>query len=102
TLQCLNKGFLIREVEIPYRRRPEGSYSKLRTFTDGFRVMKAILIIFRDYRPFLFFGSLAAILFLIGIASGSVVLVEFLETRYITHVPLAIFAVGCVLSSFLM
>jgi glycosyltransferase involved in cell wall biosynthesis len=102
TLQCLNKGFVIREVEIPYRARPEGSHSKLRTFTDGYRVVKAILIILRDYRPLLFFGSLAIFFLLIGIATGSVVLIEFINTRYIRHVPLAILAVGCVLSSFLM
>ena len=102
TLQCLNKGFVIREVDIPYRARREGSHSKLRTFSDGYRVVKAIFIIFRDYRPLLFFGSLAGLLFLTGVASGSVVVVEFIHTRFITHVPLAILAVGCVVSSLLL
>ncbi|HUJ79956.1 MAG TPA: glycosyltransferase [Nitrospiria bacterium] len=102
TLQCLNKGFVIREADIPYRARHAGSHSKLRTFSDGYRVIKAIFIIFRDYRPLLFFGLLAGFLLLIGIASGSVVVIEFIHTRFITHVPLAILAVGCVVSGFLM
>jgi glycosyltransferase involved in cell wall biosynthesis len=102
TLQCLTNGFVIGEIDIPYRERPQGSFSKLRTFRDGYLVLKAILIIFRDYKPLWFFGSLAAFFFLIGIASGSVVVTEFIETHYITHVPLAIFAVGCVLSGIVM
>ena len=102
TLKCLNYGFVIEEVDIPYRKRPEGSFSKLSTLSDGYRVLRAIMIIMRDYRPFLFFTSLAAILFAVGLASGMVVVMEYIDTRYISHVPLAILAVGCVLSGLLM
>ena len=102
TLQCLKRGFVIEEVDIPYRERPKGSFSKLRTFRDGYRVLNAIIVIFRDYKPLVFFGLLSFLLFIAGVASGSVVVLEFIETRYITHVPLAILAVGCVLSSLLM
>jgi glycosyltransferase involved in cell wall biosynthesis len=101
TLQCLNKGFVIEEISIPYRERPQGSYSKLRTLSDGCLVLKAILIIFRDYKPLLFFGLLSVFFLIAGVTSGTVVIREFLETRYITHIPLAILSVGLVLSSLL-
>lgn len=102
TLKCLNYGFLVEEVDIPYRKRPEGSFSKLSTLRDGFRVLKAILIIMRDYQPFFFFSSVAAVVFLIGIAGGTVVVLEYIESRFITRVPLAILSVGCVLSSLML
>jgi glycosyltransferase involved in cell wall biosynthesis len=102
TLQCLNNGFLIEEIDLPYGERPVGSASKLSTFRDGYKVLKSIMLIFRDYRPFLFFSILAASFFLAGIAAGSVVVTEFISTRYITHVPLAILATGFILLSVLM
>jgi glycosyltransferase involved in cell wall biosynthesis len=55
TLQAATKDFVIREVPIQYGSRPEGSYSKLNTFSDGFLVLKAIFIIFKDYKPLIFF-----------------------------------------------
>lgn len=102
TLQCLNNGFVIEEIDIPYRERPAGSFSKLNTFRDGYRVLMSIFTIFRDYKPLLFFTLIAGILFLAGAASGAVVVAEFIKTRFITHVPLAILAVGCILSGLLM
>jgi glycosyltransferase involved in cell wall biosynthesis len=102
TLQCLNKGFVIKEIDVPYRKRPQGSHSKLRTLSDGFLVIKAIFIIFRDYKPLSFFGLLAILLFSGGLLSGFIVVREFLETRYITHVPLTILSVGLGLSGMVM
>jgi glycosyltransferase involved in cell wall biosynthesis len=102
TLQCLNNGFLIEEVDVPYGERPTGSVSKLSTFRDGYKVLKAIMIIFRDYKPLLFFSILATVLFLAGLIAGSVVVAEFIATRYITRVPLAILATGLMLTSVLM
>lgn len=102
TLQCLNNGFMIEEVDVPYGERPAGSVSKLSTFRDGYKVLKSIMIIFRDYQPFLFFSILAASFFLAGITAGSVVVAEFIATRFITHVPLAILSTGLVLLSVLM
>ncbi len=102
TLQCLNNGFVIEEVDIPYRERPSGSHSKLNTFRDGYRVLMSIFTIFRDYKPLLFFSLISGVLFLAGAASGTVVVMEFIKTRFITHLPLAILSVGCVLSGLLL
>lgn len=101
TLQALHKHFSIFEQDIPYGTRPEGSSSKLKTFRDGLLVVNTIFKIFRDYKPLTFFFTLGSIALIAGIISGGVVVKEFIDTRYITHVPLAIFAVGSVLVSFL-
>ncbi len=94
TIKALKYGFMIRELDINYKERPAGSFSKLNTFRDGARVIKTIFIIFKDYRPLLFFSMVALFFLLVSLISGYVVVEEFVETRYITHVPLAIFASG--------
>lgn len=102
TIQSLNRGFVIKEHTIPYRERPAGSFSKLNTFQDGLRVLKTILVISRDYRPLAFFSLISLLFLLTGLAGGSVVVHEFVKTRFITHVPLAILSVGLTISSLVM
>jgi len=94
TIKALKYGYMIKELDISYKERPAGSFSKLNTFKDGARVIKTIFTIFKDYRPLLFFSMIALFFLLISLCSGYVVVDEFIETRYITHVPLAIFASG--------
>ena len=94
TLHALDKRYRIVEIPVDYLDRPEGSDSKLNTFRDGFRVLSTILNVFRFFRPLSFFGAIAAMFFTSGLAAGAPVLIEFAETRYITHVPLAILASG--------
>ena len=94
TIKALKYGYMIKELDISYKERPAGSFSKLNTFKDGARVIKTIFTIFKDYRPLLFFSMVALFFLLISLCSGYVVVDEFIETRYITHVPLAIFASG--------
>ncbi len=94
TIKALKYGYIIKEVDVEYGERPEGSYSKLNTVKDGINVIKTIFIIFKDYKPLLFFSVISLILFHVSLISGSVVIREFIETRYITHVPLAVFASG--------
>ncbi len=102
SIKALKYGYVIKEVDVPYRERPQGSYSKLNTINDGILVLKTIFIIFKDYKPLLFFSVISGILLLISLVSGSVVITEFVETRYITHVPLAIFAVGTMILSIIL
>jgi glycosyltransferase involved in cell wall biosynthesis len=99
TIKALKYGYVIKEVDIKYGERPEGSHSKLNTFKDGLLVLKTIFIIFKEYKPMLFFFIMALILFIISLLSGSVVIEEYLESRFITHVPLAIFATGSMILS---
>lgn len=94
TIKALKYGYMIKELDINYKERPTGSFSKLNTFKDGMKVVKTIFIIFKDYRPLLFFSMVSLFFLLISLLSGYVVIKEFVETRYITHVPLAILASG--------
>lgn len=94
SLYALDKKYIIKEIPIVYRDRPEGSSSKLDTVGDGIKVVKTIARMFKDYKPFRFFGIIALILFIIGLAIGIPVLVEFFKTSYITKVPSAILATG--------
>jgi hypothetical protein len=87
TIHALDKRFLIREVVIDYAERPEGSESKLKTGRDGLRVLSTILRLFKDYRPFMFFGIICALLVIIGLSMFLVPFVEYLTTGFILHIP---------------
>jgi hypothetical protein len=99
TIKALKHHDVIREVTISYRERPAGSFSKLNTFGDGFLVLRTIFMIFKDYKPFLFFTTLSLVFFVLSLAFGSIVITEFLKTRFILHVPLAILASGMMILS---
>jgi len=99
TIKALQYNYVIREIDIYYKERPAGSFSKLRTISDGFSVIKTIFMIFKDYNPLVFFSVSSLILFLISVSAGYLVIKEFIETRYIKHVPLAIFASGTMILS---
>lgn len=101
TLHTLDKKFLIKEIPIEYRDRPEGSFSKLDTYSDGLLILKTIFWVFKDYRPLAFFSILALFFFFLGLVAGIPVLVEFIQTAYIHKVPSAILAVGLMLISIL-
>lgn len=101
TLQALDKNMVIKEVNIPYRERPEGSYSKLSTFRDGLRIIKTILSIFKDYMPLKCFSFVGLAAFLIGLGLGSIPVYEFILTGKVTHPSTAVLATGFVLVSLL-
>jgi glycosyltransferase involved in cell wall biosynthesis len=94
TIKALKYGYVVKEVDINYGERPEGSHSKLNTFKDGMLVLRTIFTIFKDYKPLVFFSVSALSLLIISLLSGSVVIKEYLTTRYIRRVPLAVFASG--------
>lgn len=97
TLQALDKNFIIKEIPIEYRDRPNGSSSKLNTISDGIKVIKEIIRLFKDYKPLKFFMIIALILFILGLIVGLPVIIEFIKTKYITKVPSAILATGLIL-----
>ena len=72
---------------IEYRDRPEGSESKLNTYSDGFRVLKTIAKLYRNYKPMAFFGLMAAVLLILGIGFFIPVFVTFLETGRVGKIP---------------
>jgi len=94
SLHALDKKFLIKEIPIIYRDRPEGSTSKLNTISDGIKVIKTIVKMFKDFKPRQFFWLAAIIMSVIGLIIGIPVIVEFAKTGYIMKVPSAILATG--------
>ncbi|MFD1861941.1 glycosyltransferase family 2 protein [Planococcus chinensis] len=101
SIHALDNKFLIKEVAIDYRDRPEGSESKLNTIQDGMKVLRMIFTLFKDYKPFLFFTSWAAIFLILGLIAGVPVIIEYVQTSFVSRVPSAILAVGFVMLSML-
>lgn len=99
SLYALDKKYIIKEIPIIYRDRPEGSSSKLNTVSDGIKVVKTIVRMFKDYKPLRFFGIIALILFCLALVIGIPVIGEFVKTSYITKVPSAILATGVMILS---
>lgn len=94
TLQCLTKRLAWAEVPVPYGSRPAGSRSKLNTWSDGFLILRCILLIFKDYKPLLFFSALAGLFALGSLVIGSAPISDYVRFRYVLHVPRAILAAG--------
>ncbi len=99
TLHTLDKKYLIKEIPIEYRDRPEGSFSKLNTVSDGVRVLKTILWVFKDYKPLAFFSILSGLFFMLSLFVGIPVIVEFLQTSTVSKIPSAVLSVGLMLVS---
>jgi glycosyltransferase involved in cell wall biosynthesis len=101
TLQALIRNCVIKEIPIRYSSRPSGSMSKLNTFSDGLNILKSIFLIFRDYKPLVFFSSLSALFLVAGLLAGRYPIVDYISTRYVSHVPLALLASALVILSVL-
>ena len=87
TIHALDKNFHICEVPVQYRERPEGSVSKLNTYSDGLKVLMTIARLFREYKPFLFFSILAALFLLIALILFIPVFMEYLQTGLVPRFP---------------
>ena len=103
TLHALEKRFTVAEIPIDYRDRPPGSFSKLRTFGDGFRVLREILWVYKDAKPLVFFTAMSALFLACALAIGVPVVLEFMRTGLVLKFPRAILACGlAVISSLLL
>lgn len=92
TLHTLDKRMCIMEIPIQYRDRPKGSYSKLNTVSDGFRVLKTIFNMFRFYRPLAFFGIIGGVLATLSVAFAYPVFADYFRTGAVPRFPALIFA----------
>ena len=92
TIHSLDKNFLLKEVPINYKDRPEGSVSKLNTYKDGFRVLKTIARLFKEYRPMFFFSIIGIIFFILSLIFGIPVFVEYFNTGLVPRFPTLIFS----------
>jgi glycosyltransferase involved in cell wall biosynthesis len=101
TLQALYYKLKIVEINIPYRERPTGSQSKLRTFHDGFRVLWKIFTLLRSFKPLTFFGAFALFLFILGVIAGFPPIYDYFTdpNHFVRHVPLAILAAALMVLS---
>lgn len=94
TIFALAQGMKMFEVSAPYHERPEGSFSKLSTYKDGFKVLKMIVKLLRYEKPFLLFGGIAVILALLSILLGVPVILAYMQTHLVLRFPTAILSMG--------
>lgn len=87
TIHAINRNMLVRNVVIDYRDRPDGSVSKLNTYSDGAKVLMTIARLFKNYKPFAFFGILALLLTLLSAAFMIPVLAEYFSTGLVPRFP---------------
>ena len=96
SIHAVDKRWRIAEVPIDYRDRPEGSESKLDTFSDGCKVLLMILSLFKDYRPLALFSWVSLLFCVLGLVAGVPVIAEFLATGLVPKLPSALLAVALV------
>jgi len=87
TIHAVYNNMQVENVVVTYRDRPEGSESKLNTYSDGMKVLFTIFRMFRQYRPFSFFGALALVLLLIAAGFFIPVLAEYFATGLVAKFP---------------
>ena len=87
SIHAVDKNMLLDNVVIEYRDRPEGSESKLNTYSDGIKVIGTIIRLFRNYKPMAFFGGMAAVLILLAAIFFIPVLWEYLQTGQVPNFP---------------
>ena len=87
TIHAITRNMLVRNVVIDYRDRPDGSVSKLNTYSDGAKVLMTIARLFKNYKPFAFFGILSLVLAVLSAGFMIPVLAEFFATGLVPRFP---------------
>ena len=98
TIHALDKNLALASVPVGYRDRPVGSESKLNTFSDGFKVLRTVARLFKDYKPLPFFGIIAGVLMLFALILLFPVLTEFTQTGLVPRLPT--FVAACFMALF--
>lgn len=101
TIHAVDKNFKLIEIPVNYRDRPEGSVSKLNTYKDGFKVLKTIAVLFKEYKPMSFFGIVSLLCFIISLILGIPVVVEYFNTGLVPRFPTLIVSCFGILMSLL-
>ena len=94
SVHALELRMPVGEVETTYLARPEGSHSKLSTYSDGWRILKTIVTLYRIERPVLFFGGIGALLLALAIILSIPLIVTYAHTGLVPRVPTAILVTG--------
>ena len=103
TIHTLDKNMGVENIIIEYRDRPEGSASKLNTYSDGFKVLKTIATLYKNYRPLSFFTWVSVILAIIGVGFLIPVLIDYIQTGLVPKMPsflASVFFFICSIQSF--
>ncbi len=87
SIHAVDKNLYVENVIVNYRDRPEGSESKLNTFADGFKVIRTILRLWKNYRPLAFFSLLGILLVILSAIFFIPIIVEFLRTGMVDRFP---------------
>lgn len=87
SIHSIDKNMFVENVVITYRDRPDGSVSKLNTYSDGMKVLKTIVRLFRVYKPLHFFGSVSVMLALVSVAFFLPIMQEYLKTGLVERFP---------------
>ena len=101
TVHALQLRMPVSEVPVPYKDRPSGSTSKLRTFRDGFRILRTILVLIKEERPLQFFCSIFALLALLSTMLALPIFSEYLKTGLVPRLPTAVLSTGAMVLAFL-
>jgi glycosyltransferase involved in cell wall biosynthesis len=99
TVHALELEMPVGEIPVGYRERPAGSISKLRTWSDGLRILRTILVLVKEGRPLLFFATMGAALLLAALGIGAPVVIVFLHTGLVPKLPSALLATGLMVLS---
>ncbi|HTO59959.1 MAG TPA: glycosyltransferase [Bradyrhizobium sp.] len=94
TVHALELALPVAEIETPYYARPEGSFSKLNTWRDGFRILGTILKLYRSEKPLRFFTGIGAFLALVAIGLAIPIFVTYLELGVVPRLPTAVLSTG--------
>lgn len=87
SIWAVDKNMYIVNIPINYKDRPEGSSSKLNTYSDGFKVIMTIIRLFRNYKPMAFFGTVSFFLIIVSAAFFIPILIEYFETGLVPNFP---------------
>ena len=87
TIHALDKNFYLKEIPVMYRDRPEGSVSKLNTYSDGIKVLMTIARLFREYKPFVFFSSVCGLFLVVSLCLFIPVLIDYIHTGLVPRFP---------------
>ena len=98
TVHALELALPIAHVEGAYRPRPPGSVSKLRTWSDGWRILRLIVRLLRHERPLAFFGALAVFAFALALRLAAPLIATYLHTGLVPRLPTAVLATGIVIA----
>ncbi|MGN6277399.1 MAG: glycosyltransferase family 2 protein [Sphingomonas sp.] len=101
SVHALELKMPVAEVETPYFARPEGSESKLSTYSDGWRILRTIVTLYRIERPLLFFGLIGAAFAALAVILSIPLAITYMHTHLVPRLPTAVLATGLMILAFL-